>query len=184
MVSDTRARMIDGARQLLAERGLQGTSFADVVERTGAPRGSIYHHFPGGKDELVREALDLASRRAIEALEGEDATPEQVARRFLDWWRGRLEARRLAAGCSILAVAIDADTEDLRDHAWSKFDAWLAVLAARLEDRGVPRQQAESAALLLLAGAEGAIALARAAQSIEPFDRVAGELLARIRELG
>ncbi len=183
MTSGTRELMIDGARQLLAERGLQGTSFADVVERTGAPRGSIYHHFPGGKDELVKEALDLAGQRAIAALDGDDTRPEQVAERFLNWWRDRLEARHFAAGCSILAVAIDADTDDLRDHAWAKFDAWLGALEAKLQERGLSEVDAKSAAVLLLAGAEGAIALSRAARSLEPFDRVASELVTRVREL-
>lgn len=183
MATDTRERMIDGARQLLAEHGLQGTSFADVVERTGAPRGSIYHHFPGGKDELVKAALDLASRNAIAALDGDDATPEQVAKRFLDWWRDRLVTRHFSAGCSILAVAIDADGEDLREHAWAKWQAWVAALGGKLEEKGLSRESAESSALLLLAGSEGAIALSRAARSTEPFDRVATELIARIAEL-
>ena len=50
---------------LLAQKGVQGTSFMDVLEATGAPRGSLYHHFPGGKDELVLAAMDEASREAL-----------------------------------------------------------------------------------------------------------------------
>lgn len=183
MASDTRERMIDGARRLLAERGLQGTSFNDVVELTGAPRGSIYHHFPGGKDELVKEALDLASARAIAALEGDDTTPAQVAQRFLAWWRDRLETQRFAAGCSILAVAIDADSDGLRDHAWAKFETWLGALSAKFREKGMAAAHADPAALLLLSGTEGAIALSRAARSLEPFDRVGDELVARVGEL-
>ena len=65
MGSDTRRKMVIGAAQLLAERGLQDTSFSQVLELTGAPRGSIYHHFPGGKDELVAAAIDLAGAHAV-----------------------------------------------------------------------------------------------------------------------
>lgn len=59
MARDVRARMVESAVELLARRGLLATSFSEVLERSGAPRGSVYHHFPGGKDELVGSALDL-----------------------------------------------------------------------------------------------------------------------------
>ena len=65
MAGDTRARMVAGAARLLAQRGLQETSFSEVLELTGAPRGSIYHHFPLGKDQLVASAVDLAGAHAI-----------------------------------------------------------------------------------------------------------------------
>ena len=68
MASDARSRMIAGAARLLAERGLQATSFSTVLAATGAPRGSIYHHFPGGKDELVTAALDATERHAVALL--------------------------------------------------------------------------------------------------------------------
>ena len=56
MAGDVRQRMVLSALYLFAERGVQGTSIADVLERSGAPRGSVYHHFPGGKDEIVSAA--------------------------------------------------------------------------------------------------------------------------------
>jgi TetR/AcrR family transcriptional repressor of lmrAB and yxaGH operons len=62
MAGEVRARMVDGAIALLASRGLEGTSFSEVLELTGAPRGSIYHHFPGGTAELVSAAVDGAGR--------------------------------------------------------------------------------------------------------------------------
>ena len=60
--SDTRRKMIEGAVTLLAMRGLEGTAFSDVLERSGAPRGSIYHHFPGGKAQLGVEAVESSGR--------------------------------------------------------------------------------------------------------------------------
>ena len=65
---DVRERMIEGAVRLLARHGLQATSFTEVLELTGAPRGSIYHHFPGGKDELISAAVDRAGARALQGL--------------------------------------------------------------------------------------------------------------------
>ncbi len=69
MAADTRDRMIAGAARLLAERGLQETSFSEVLELTGAPRGSIYHHFPDGKDQLIASAIDLAGSNAMAAID-------------------------------------------------------------------------------------------------------------------
>ena len=72
VATDARRKMIESAVTLLAMRGLQGTAFSDVLERSGAPRGSIYHHFPGGKDELVDAAIDGSGRRTavLDAVEG------------------------------------------------------------------------------------------------------------------
>src|ERR1700685_4158371 len=79
-----RARMVEGAVRLLATKGVEGTSFAEVLETTGSPRGSVYHHFPGGKPELLHAALDLASQRGLAAMEATRGQPsEVVVERFL-----------------------------------------------------------------------------------------------------
>ena len=72
-----RARMVEGAVRLLATRGVEGTSFAEVLEATDSPRGSVYHHFPGGKPELLHAALDLASERGLAAMEATRGTARQ-----------------------------------------------------------------------------------------------------------
>ena len=70
LAADVRDRMIEGAIRLLAQQGLDATSFADVLALTGAPRGSVYHHFPEGKAQLVCAAIDRAGAHALRALEG------------------------------------------------------------------------------------------------------------------
>ena len=100
--SDARRKMIESAAVLLAIRGLQGTAFAEVLERSGAPRGSIYHHFPEGKDQLVDAAIELAGERPLRVLDAvEGAPPTEVTRYFLELWRQvlhRSNLRRLRAG--------------------------------------------------------------------------------------
>src|SRR5882672_3096232 len=109
MSSDAKQKMIQSAMVMLATRGLQGTSFSEVLAHSGAPRGSVYHHFPGGKDQLVQEALQFASERALDAIErGAHTTPRDVAAAFLDMWRNVLVKSKLEAGCSVLAVAVAA----------------------------------------------------------------------------
>jgi AcrR family transcriptional regulator len=74
MPGDVWHRMVDGAIRLLAKQGLQATSFADKLALTDAPRGSVYHHFPGGKDQRVNAAVDRAGARALDALDGKQGS--------------------------------------------------------------------------------------------------------------
>lgn len=91
MASDVRNRMIEGAMALLAQRGLQATSFSEVLAATGAPRGSLYHHFPEGKDQLVAAAVDLAGSVLIDFMDRCAGKPaEDVVLHFLTLWRAVL----------------------------------------------------------------------------------------------
>src|SRR5690242_16267534 len=99
VASDVRDRMIEGTIRLLAMRGLQATSFAEVLALTGAPRGSVYHHFPAGKDQLVSAAIDRAGARAIQAAQAlagkPEASAEELTALFLGLWRAVLVRSQL-----------------------------------------------------------------------------------------
>jgi AcrR family transcriptional regulator len=176
--SDARQKMIESAVTLLAIRGLQRTSFSDVLERSGAPRGSIYHHFPEGKDQLVDAAIELAGERAVRVLDAvEGAPPTEVTRYFLDLWRQVLVRSSLRAGCAVLAVTVATDSADLLDHAASIFRAWRKRLAALYERGGLAPDAAARLAMTVVAASEGAVVVSRAERSLEPFELVVGELL-------
>ena len=170
--------MIESAVTLLAMRGLQGTAFNDVLERSGAPRGSIYHHFPQGKDQLVDAAIELASERALSVLDAlRGSPPKVVTEAFIGLWRAVLVRSGLRAGCAVLAVTVAADSHELLEHAGSIFLAWRGRLAALFIDGGMERQAADRLAATLVAATEGAVVVSRAEQSLEPFELVAQELL-------
>ena len=176
MASETRTRMVEGAARLLAMQGLQGTSFSEVLELTGAPRGSVYHHFPDGKDQLIAAAIDLAGARALAAVDSwSGRTPEEVTAAFLDLWRSVLVRSNLRAGCAVLAVTVATDSHDLLGSAAEVFSSWRARLAQVFAEGGHPHPERFAAALV--AGSEGAVVLSRAEQSMEPFELVAEELL-------
>ncbi|UAJ79363.1 TetR/AcrR family transcriptional regulator [Leifsonia sp. ZF2019] len=182
MTADVRSRMVDGAIRLLATRGLAGTSFSEVLEATGAPRGSIYHHFPGGKDELIGAAVDRSAQNAVALLDQRAGEPaDRVAELFLDAWRLLLTRSGFEAGCALVAVTVDADTEALRERAAEAFSVWRAHLAALLARGGLREDSARRTATLLLAAAEGGVILSRAARELEPFDTVAAALLVQVR---
>jgi TetR/AcrR family transcriptional repressor of lmrAB and yxaGH operons len=182
MAGEVRARMIEGAIVLLAQRGLQGASFAEVLELTGAPRGSIYHHFPGGKDQLVTEAITLATERALALLGQKAGRPAvEVAEFFLDGWRTLLTRSDLTAGCSLLAVTVATDSPELREHAAKSFQRWRSGLADLLIQGGLKKADGERYAAGLLAASEGAVVMARAEQDLRPFELVASVLVDQIR---
>ncbi len=178
MPSDSRRRMIESAVTLLAMRGLQATAFSDVLAHSKAPRGSVYHHFPEGKDQLVGAAMDLAGDRALAVLDVVDGQPPKaVTSFFLEIWRRVLVVSGLRAGCAVLAVTVATDSPDQLDHAASIFRAWRGRLAELYVIGGMEAAAAARLATTVVAASEGAVVVSRAERSLEPFELVAEELL-------
>lgn len=172
-----RAAMIDSAISLIRHRGVTATSFSDILAHSGAPRGSVYHHFPGGKAQLITEAtqhaadqLDRALRRALT-----ESDTAGALRAMADvWWRG-LENGEYSVGCPIAAAAL-GNERDAREMAGATFELWLEMFADRLIADGVPAERAHSLAVLVVSGVEGALVVARAQRSSAPIDAVVDEL--------
>jgi AcrR family transcriptional regulator len=176
--------MVQSAVILLAKKGVQATSFSEVLEASGAPRGSLYHHFPDGKDELIAAAVDLAGDRAIGLLDGLTGLPnDEILDAFLGMWRAVLDRSQFSAGCSVLAVTIAPSTPELLEHASSVFRAWRGRLAELFVAGGLTPDAARRYATSVVAASEGAVVLSRAEQSFEPFDLVAEELRRTLAEL-
>jgi len=177
--SDARQKMIESAAVLFRERGVQGTSFADVLAHSGAPRGSIYHHFRGGKTQLAEETTRWAGEFIVAGTVAALAESDPVA--ALDglrrWWTTVLRSSDYAAGCVIVAATLEGAREPaVRDAAAEAFRSWEAVLAQALRDRGVATARARSVATLVIAAIEGAVVLSRAQRSTTPLERVTDEL--------
>jgi AcrR family transcriptional regulator len=174
--------MVEGAVRLLATRGVEGTSFAEVLEATDSPRGSVYHHFPGGKPELLHAALDLASERGLKAMEATRGQPSTVViEGFLALWRGLLDYSQLSAGCAVVAVTVAANDDELLDHAGTIFRTWTELLTDLCEAGGIDGRSAQSLAVTVIAATEGAVALCRAERSVEPFEEVRDVLLSLVK---
>ena len=170
--------MVDGAVTLLATRGVEGTSFAEVLERSGSPRGSVYHHFPGGKAELLDAALRRVSDRGLAAMEEVRGEPAPVVLdRFLDLWRQLLDRSHLRAGCAVVAVTVAPPSDELHDRAGAIFRTWTEQLTDLFATGGMSRPSAERLSALAIAATEGAVVVARAQRSRDAFDRVAGALM-------
>ncbi len=185
MAGEVRRKMIEGATRLLARHGLQSTSFAEVLEHTGAPRGSVYHHFPQGKDQMVGEAVDLAGAFLVGLLDRRaGASAVAITEHFLAIWGGVLTQSKCTSGCAVLAVAVATDSPQLLNHAAEGFRLWRGRLAELLEQGGLARRDARRFATVLVASAEGAVVMSRAEQDLEPFETVAKQLVDQARAFG
>ncbi len=179
MAQDSRTKMVRSAAALIGARGVNATSFSDVLDESGAPRGSIYHHFPDGKNQLAEEAIRWTSERVLAAQRACPArTPSGVLECFIGLWRRVVEASGGASGCVVAGVAVDtvAGTEAM-EAVRSTFRSWVALLAEQLEGTGLPKERAATLALTTLAGMEGALILCRAEGNVAPLDAVALELM-------
>ncbi|WP_439328759.1 LmrA/YxaF family transcription factor [Amycolatopsis camponoti] len=155
----------------------------DVVAHAEAPRGSLQHYFPGGKDQLIAEAVTWAGgyaarRVARVAAKIEDPTPGKLFAAMAGQWRDEFTAQGYDAGCPLVATVADvaATSDDLREAVGKAFDGWQRPVAATLEEYGVPVARSASLAVLMLSALEGAIVLARAHQDVAPLDTVVAEL--------
>ncbi|MBB3600951.1 AcrR family transcriptional regulator [Mycolicibacterium sp. BK556] len=174
-MTSPRDRMVASAALLIRERGAQSTAIADVLAHSGAPRGSAYHYFPGGRTQLVCEAVDyvadfVAARLAkatnsVEMLDG-----------LTRFYRKNLIETDYRAGCPVLAVAIESGEPDKENPAIERaaeaFTRWNGLIAARLMADGIAKDRAEDLAVSVTAALEGAIVLARAARDVKPLDAV------------
>ena len=159
---------------------MSATSFSDVLADSGAPRGSIYHHFPNGKEQLAGDAIRWTSERVLAHQRACRATtPAGVLDCFIDMWRQVVVASGGTAGCVVAGVAIDTVPNEpgLIDVVRATFRSWVDLLAEQLEAVGVPRTRARPIAVATVAGMEGALILCRAEGNSGPLETVAAELL-------
>jgi TetR/AcrR family transcriptional repressor of lmrAB and yxaGH operons len=173
--------MIEATIDLMRTYGLSGSGIKDVVRESAAPRGSVYHFFPQGKNQIVAESLAVHADRVSAFMEAalcsKRAAPQKVTALFEAFAR-RVEEAMFQKSCAFGAVTLDLGPEDesLRLVIASAFESWRAGVARHFEALG--RQQAQSFAGMILTAIEGAYIRARAERTGRPF-REAGEWLAR-----
>jgi AcrR family transcriptional regulator len=181
--TDVREQMTRSAAVLFGERGFSGTGLRDVIAHSSTPRGSIYHHFAGGKAELAREAVrhaaDAVAGPVGQAARGGD--PIATLHAWVEHWRDALQRSDFRAGSAVLAVAAEPEEQTgARADAAAAFESWADSFAATLHGAGVKRKKAGRLATLTVTAIEGAVVVSRARGDTLALDHVARELEAAI----
>jgi AcrR family transcriptional regulator len=184
-VPTPRERMVISAALLIRERGARATAIADVLQHSGAPRGSAYHYFPQGRSQLLCEAVDYAGKY-VGRMIGAGERSLDVLDTLVDTYREQLRDSDYRAGCPIVAVAVEAgdpgeaDTPVI-DRAAAAFSHWNKLIEQRMVADGVEPQRAEELAMLVTTSIEGAIIVARASRDVKPLDLVHRRLRALLQ---
>ena len=182
----TRERLLASTLELFRRQGYNGTSLSQVTAAAEAPTGSLYHHFPGGKDELTAAVLASAGAaygQLVEAIW--DAEPDAVSavRAVFDGAAVVLEETDFIDPCPIGTIAREvASTNDgLRRAALGPFEAWTAAICDRLLRVGLARDEAEEWSTTLVAAAEGGFILSRTARDADVLRATGRRLAAALR---
>jgi AcrR family transcriptional regulator len=191
--------MIQAAVLAMRRDGVEKMSFTEVLRESGAARGAIYHHFPGGKDQLVAEAAIDNGREVRDLLAQLPAdSPARVARGFLELIRPVIAESAAGSGCAVAAAAMASSVFDhdrldgarrrdsglhgtgLHGAAAEAISSWIGELAGRFVAAGLAEPEARGLAASLISILEGAHVLARATGVIDAFDETARSYLALI----
>jgi AcrR family transcriptional regulator len=178
-----RERMVVSAAQLLRRGGVAAVGMRDVAAQARAPRGSLQHYFPGGKEQVVNEAVAWAGQYAAGRVSRflatlDEPSPSALFAAMARQWTHELSAASALAGCPVAAATADSaqNSESTRAAAAEAFASWRRPVTEALAGMGVPPGRAGELATLMVSALEGAILIARAERSPSALKTVAREL--------
>ncbi|MGV9795371.1 TetR/AcrR family transcriptional regulator [Gordonia sp. NPDC003422] len=182
-----REQLVVGAADMLGRRGLRATSVRELAKHSGAPLGSTYHYFPGGKTQVAVEAVEFADALTMRVLGDAISADGPVGGlgRFVNMWRDVVVNSDFRAGCPVLAVSVEEpDDDDAPLQAAARaFERWTDLLAESLRMHGAEDDTAQRTAILIVASIEGTVAMCRAQRSTAPLDRTADALEHLVRSI-
>lgn len=182
--SEAKQKMVQAAKQLIRERGYTATAFSDVLTLSGAPRGSVYFHFPGGKAELAKAAAAAHARDQVELIDraADQATSAaQLVEIYIGLGREGMTASDYTRGCAIaplITEGVTQDSTDLAEVSRRSFADMVDRLTHHFEAFGLQHPAARTLADAVIAGVEGAMVTSRAQHSPAPYDAVQAVLAA------
>src|SRR5450755_3476731 len=174
--SDSKGKTLAAAARLFRQQGYHGTALHDILAAGGSPRGSLYFHFPGGKEQIGQAALTLAGEAVRQAIAGAAEASDNAEIFLVRIVRGMaadLERSDYKEGCPIATTALEtaAQVEVLGTATRTAFQKWELEIKRGLFRFGIPAGDADIAATMVLSQLEGALLLARTYRSLEPLRR-------------
>ena len=186
--SDSRQRLVDAASLLLRRQGYQATGMAQIVKVSGAPRGSVYFLFPGGKEELAVAAVRASATKFAQRIAAAAAGPDvrSFCAALVEHLAEDLTGSDYTEGCPVSTVTLDSTpgSPALAEACSQAYASWQRAIEDALVGYGVGQSRAARLAVLMLAAVEGALLLCRAKRSLSPLEEVHTEILALVEAAG
>jgi TetR/AcrR family transcriptional repressor of lmrAB and yxaGH operons len=177
----TRDQIIATTCDLLELQGYHATGLNQIINESGSPKGSLYYHFPGGKEELAVEAVTHVGQIVLKRIRENLAQLDDAAAAIHTFIRNiaiQVERSGFRSGGPITTIAMEtaSTSETLRQECERIYSTWQAAFADKLRLSGIERNRAERMAALIIAAIEGGVILCRTRQSREPLEQVADEI--------
>ncbi len=187
--SKHRETILSAAAKLFRRHGYSGTGLAEILAESGAPKGSLYHHFPGGKAEIGAASVGFASRQVtltLQTLAAKSTSPAALMRAYAGLLAGWMEQSGWQAGCPIATVLLETAPQDraITDAGREAFTEWAAVLTLSMREAGISEKRALELGRFAIATIEGALILSRVEQSGTAILAAGAELAALIERQG
>ncbi|MGP4015760.1 TetR/AcrR family transcriptional regulator [Saccharopolyspora sp. 5N708] len=178
----TKQQMLDTAMELFRRQGYHATGVNQVLAEAAAPRGSLYFHFPGGKQQLAAEAVEASGRQVhdlLAAVLDEAGGPREAVTAVVALFGKALEDSDFRSGCPVATVALEAsaDSPQVRSACDGAYGSWLARLSARFVGWGIPAARSGELAVIALSMLEGALLLCKVQRDLTPLRTVGDQLV-------
>jgi TetR/AcrR family transcriptional regulator, lmrAB and yxaGH operons repressor len=185
----TRARIIAATSELLEVQGYHATGLNQILQQSNAPKGSLYHHFPGGKEALAAEAVEVAGQAItndLDALISQGTDLSTALTLMIAFFRERLQTSDFQKGCPVTTVTLEiaATSDPIQQACRATYRSWQTRIEQLLIASGWSATRAPAMALFTLSALEGALILCRAERSTRPLEQVAEELRLLVEERG
>ena len=179
--------LVQTAAELFRKQGYSATGLKQIIELSGAPKGSLYYYFPGGKESLAAAAVTLAGKAASNTLlslkESTDSPADFIAQycTLLAKW---MEVSEFRSGCPIATTVLETcpQTSSIQEAGKEVFENWISIIGQVYFANGCNEKEARAYAVTCIAALEGALILARTSSSTEPLSIVRENLIAQCRE--
>jgi TetR/AcrR family transcriptional repressor of lmrAB and yxaGH operons len=178
---DTREHIIQTTSQLLEKQGYHGTGLNEIIRESGTPKGSLYHYFPEGKEQITAEAVLQSGRVVSERIRSGLAASSSAAEaiyEFILLIAENVEGSGFAAGSPLTAVAMETATESERINLACRqaYEMLQTAFRDKLLETGFSKAEAEELGIFIVAAVEGGIILSRSAHTADPLRLVARQL--------
>jgi AcrR family transcriptional regulator len=186
MAAGTRERIVDSSAELFRRQGYMGTGVKQIVSRASAPFGSLYHFFPGGKEQLGAEVIRSSGRLYVELFASIALAAPDVPSAVGEFFGGAAQTLRetdYADACPIATVALEvaSTNEPLREATAEVFESWIAGASEYFAAAGIPGETARELAFSMLSLLEGAFLFSRALRTTEPMEIAGASAVAAVR---